>query len=85
MPLDQVIETRLQAAFAPEVLEVVNNSHKHAGHSSSPGTGESHFAVKISKHSVPGSTRIAQHRAIAAELKDLMGEGPIHALEIKLC
>ena len=39
------IREKLEAHFAPIQLELVNESHLHAGHAGSPGTGSSHFAV----------------------------------------
>ena len=42
MSMKQEMEAALQAAFAPSALEVVNESHKHAGHAGDDGSGESH-------------------------------------------
>ena len=44
-----------EQAFAPEALEVVNDSHRHAGHGGSPGTGESHFTIKVVSPASPAS------------------------------
>ncbi len=46
MNVEHTIREKLVAAFAPVSLDVVNDSSKHAGHASTPGTGESHFSVK---------------------------------------
>lgn len=78
---DRITECLTQA-FAPVGLTVINESHLHAGHRGSPGTGESHFSVAIISARFAGLSRVDRHRlvneALAAELK--MG---LHALAIK--
>jgi BolA protein len=39
MSVERDIRDKLTKAFAPDVLEIVNDSHRHAGHAGSPGTG----------------------------------------------
>ncbi len=74
------MEARLQAAFRPQLLEIVNESHKHAGHAGDDGTGESHFAVKIRAPELAALGRVDRHRAVTRALGDLMGR--IHALAL---
>ncbi len=77
------IETRLRAAFSPRALEVVNESHLHAGHAGDPGTGESHFRVEIAAEAFGGMSRIERHRAVHAALgRDLVAR--IHALSLQI-
>ena len=82
MSVEATIREKLEQAFAPTRLEVINESHLHAGHRNSPGTGESHFRVLIVSAAFAGASRVARHRAVnetlAAELK-----GKVHALAIK--
>jgi len=84
MDLESRMREKLMVALRPIRLDVVNESHLHAGHSSSPGTGESHFRVLIISNAFAGKTRLERHRlvndAIAEELKD-----GVHALAIKAC
>lgn len=75
--IDQIRE-RLQAAFAPVVLEVVDEGHKHAGHA---GEGKGHFQVRIVSDAFAGQLPIKRHRMIYAALDGLMDNG-IHALSI---
>ena len=82
MAVKDEIETRLTAAFAPSVLEVVNESHKHAGHAGDDGSGESHFAVLIRAEALAGLSRVARHRAVHAALGDLTRR--IHALALDI-
>ena len=62
MRVEEKITQKLQAAFAPLALEVVNDSHRHAGHAGSPQTGESHFSVKVVSESFTGKSRLERHR-----------------------
>lgn len=75
--IDQIRE-RLQTAFAPELLEVVDEGHKHAGHA---GEGKGHFHVRIVSDAFAGHPPIKRHRMIYKVLDDLMNHG-IHALSI---
>lgn len=74
------MEAALQAAFAPSALDVVNESHKHAGHAGDDGSGESHFAVMIRAEAFQGMNRVAQHRAVHKALGDIVPR--IHALAL---
>lgn len=82
MTMETRIRAALTEAFRPERLEVENQSHLHAGHHGSPGTGESHFAVHIVAEAFAGRSRVDRHRMVnetlAAELK-----AGIHALAIR--
>lgn len=83
MTLEQEIHAALDAAFAPTLLAVINESHKHAGHAGDDGSGESHWRVEISSAAFDGQSRIAKHRAIHSALgKDIIGR--IHALSLQI-
>ena len=81
MSMQAAIRAKLIEALQPTRLDVVNESHLHAGHRSSPGTGESHFRVLVVSPMFAGKSRVDRHRlvnaALAAELKD-----KVHALAI---
>ena len=80
MALQAEIHARLMT-LAPETLDVINESHKHAGHSGDDGSGESHWRIVIRAPSLDDMSRIARHRAIHAAIgEDLMAR--IHALAI---
>jgi BolA family transcriptional regulator, general stress-responsive regulator len=74
------IEARLTAAFTPERLEVVNESHQHAGHSGDDGSGESHFRVVIRAVAFAPMSRVARHRAVHQALGDLNQR--VHAIAL---
>ena len=74
------IRTRLQAAFAPTTLQVIDEGHLHIGHA---GEGTGHFRVRIASAALDGKTRVQQHRMVYDALADLMSHG-IHALAIEV-
>lgn len=74
------IRARLQQAFAPTLLEVIDEGHLHVGHA---GEGTGHFRVRITAAAFVGKTRVQQHRMVYEALADLMGQG-IHALAIEV-
>ncbi|SMH31775.1 BolA family transcriptional regulator [Maritimibacter sp. HL-12] len=83
MSKQEEIRVALEAAFAPRALEVINESHRHAGHAGHDGTGESHYRVRIAAEVFKDMSRLARHRAVHAALgKDLV-DG-IHALALEI-
>jgi BolA protein len=82
MTVKDEIEARLIAAFTPDRLEVVNESHKHAGHSGDDGTGESHFRILIRAKAFAPMSRVARHRAVHQALGDLNQR--VHAIALDL-
>lgn len=82
MTVKDDIETRLVAAFAPERLEIINESHRHAGHSGDDGSGESHFRIVIRSARLAEQTRVARHRAVHQALGDLNQR--VHAIALDI-
>ncbi len=82
MVIKDEIEARLRAAFSITELEVVNESHRHAGHSGDDGSGESHFAVRLRAAELAAMSRVARHRAVQAALGDIHQR--LHALALDL-
>jgi len=80
MGIESEIRQRLVAAFQPARLEVVNESHRHAGHAGDDGSGESHFAVLIRAEALAAMSRVARHRAVHKALGDITAR--VHALAI---
>jgi len=81
-PLADRIAARLTDALAPTRLEVVNDSHHHAGHAGDNGSGESHFTVIVESPQFAGLSRVARQRLVNKALADLL-ETRIHALAIR--
>lgn len=82
MTAEQQIRQLLMVALEPTRLDVVNESHLHAGHAGSPGTGESHFRILIVSARFIGQSRLARHRLVNDALAGLL-RNRIHALAIK--
>jgi BolA protein len=82
MTVKNAITNKLQEAFAPESLDVVDESHLHEGHSGHRPGGETHFRLYIVSIAFEGKSRIERHRMINATLAAEL-EGPVHALAIK--
>ena len=80
MMIEDEIRAKLEKAFATTRLEVVNDSHRHAGHGGDDGSGESHFTVLIRSETLAALSRVARHRAVHAALGDLTVR--VHALAI---
>jgi len=78
----QIIQERLQQAFAPSYLEVIDDSAKHQGHKGAE-SGAGHFTVILHSTTLLNKDRIAAHREIYFALKDLI-PNEIHALKINL-
>ncbi|MEN8894962.1 MAG: BolA family protein [Yoonia sp.] len=83
MGLDNEINDSLAAAFTTTQLNVINESHLHAGHAGDDGTGESHWRIEISAPEFASMSRIARHRAIHAALGPAI-IGRIHALSLQI-
>ncbi|WP_305804615.1 BolA family protein [Stenotrophomonas sp. YIM B06876] len=75
------IRAALQQAFAPQRLEVEDDSHRHAGHAGARD-GRGHFNVVIVSDAFAGMPPLARHRAVYAALGGMM-QTDIHALSIK--
>ena len=82
MRIENAMREKLQRILTPQALEVVNESHMHAGHASSPGTGESHFRVVVISELFKGKSRLERHRMVNAALAEEIAGG-VHALAIK--
>lgn len=90
MSIQSAIEAKLQQAFSPERLAVINESHLHAGHHHTAGgdeeafdgKGETHFRVRIVSRAFSGLSRVERHRAVNEALADELEAG-VHALAIE--
>ena len=80
MTADRValIRSRLEAAFEPDELDIVDDSHRHAGHAGARD-GRGHFQVRIRSHQFAGKKTVERHRMVYAALGSLM-QTDIHAL-----
>lgn len=81
MSIENEMRLKLMQALDPTRLDLINESMLHAGHRSSPGTGNSHFRLLIVSPKFEGLTRLTRHRLINQTLAEELA-GPVHALAI---
>ncbi len=77
------IRTKLTEALAPTVLEVVDESYKHKGHSGARPEGETHFHVAVTSEKFAGMMRVARQRLVYGILAEELA-GPVHALSLDI-
>ena len=75
------MQALLDAALAPITLEVIDDSHRHAGHAGARG-GQGHFTVEVVSPLFAGKPPLARHRLVYAALGEMM-HADIHALVIR--
>lgn len=75
------IRTKLEQGLQPSALDIVDESHLHAGH---PGaaTGKGHFNVRITAEAFAGRPPLERHRMVYEALGEMM-QNDIHALRIR--
>ena len=81
-PIAQEIQQILTDAFAPSLLNVINDSASHSGHAGDDGSGESHFTVEIESAAFAGMSRLNRQRAVNSALGNIPGER-VHAMAIR--
>jgi BolA protein len=79
---DRIAEA-LRAAFAPASVEVVDDSHRHAGHAGARPGGETHYSVRVVSSAFEGMSRVARSRAVHDALAGEFSGG-LHALALTL-
>ena len=81
MTMTDIIRDKLTAAFAPEALDVADDSAKHAGHAGARPGGETHFSVRIVSNAFAGLSRVERQRRVYAALADEL-KASVHALSL---
>jgi BolA protein len=81
MSVAATIRQRLEQALRPTRLEIIDESHLHAGHSAQAKAGESHFRVLVVSPDFAGKSRLARHRLVNELLADQLAV-KVHALAI---
>jgi len=88
-PVARAIHEKLTTALTPTRLDVIDESHRHAGHAGvrtgpghAQGIGETHFRLLVVSPAFAGLSRLDRQRQVntllAAELA-----GPVHALALR--
>ena len=83
MSVQEKMSAKLQQEFSPESMELTNVSHHHHGHASSPGTGESHFELRLVSMRFAGLSKVQRHKLVYGLLAEELA-GPVHALQLSL-
>jgi BolA protein len=82
MIIRQRMETKLREALQPERLDVIDESHRHAGHGGAHPEGESHFRIHIVSAAFSGKSRVARQRLVYDALAEELRER-VHALSLE--
>ena len=77
------ITEKLTQALTPAHLEVIDESHLHAGHSGTRPEGETHFRLRIMASAFAGLSRLQRQRKVMELLSEEL-QGPVHALAMRL-
>lgn len=82
MGFSKTIKAKIEKELDPDSVEVINESHLHAGHQESfDGSGETHLRIRIVARQFEGMNRVNRHRAINALVAEEIAEG-LHAIAI---
>lgn len=85
MTMQDRIKAKLEAEFAPEVLEVLDESEAHRGHAGYREGGQTHFRVRMRAPALAGLSRVARQRAVYGCLREeLAAPDGIHALALEV-
>jgi BolA protein len=82
MQVKSAIVEKLTAAFAPQSLDVIDESHRHEGHAGHRPGGQTHYRVHIVSEAFRGKTRVERHSMVNQALADELAAG-VHALAIQ--
>ena len=82
MKRSEKIRHILERNLKPQILDVIDESGLHAGHSGAREGGETHYRVEIVSAEFIGQSRVARERMIHALLADEFSDG-LHALSIR--
>ncbi len=83
MSVAEIITAKLNRAFQPEALELIDESERHRGHSGWREGGETHFRLRMTSEAFAGQGRVARQRAVNRVLAEELAER-VHALAMEL-
>ena len=81
MSVAETIRNKLTDRFTPTRLDILDESHRHAGHAGARPEGETHFAVTITSAGFAGLSRVARQRLVYDALKEELASR-VHALSL---
>ena len=83
MSMKAQIESKLNEAFQPTALDVIDESEQHRGHGGWREGGETHFRVRMVSAAMADKSRVARQRAVNHVLADELAT-TVHALAMEL-
>ncbi|KAI9033371.1 bola protein [Hyaloraphidium curvatum] len=83
-PMQRSMREKLTAELEPVLLEIEDESHKHAGHAAMKGKDpvESHFKVKIVSDKFEGKRLVERHKMVYKILDEELNVKGLHALQL---
>ena len=81
MTMQERIAARLREGLAPDLLDIVDESDRHQGHSGARPGGGTHYRVRIVAQRFAGLSRVGRHRLVYGLLPAEFAEG-LHALAV---
>ena len=81
MIMQERIVARLTAALDPILLDVVDESDRHAGHAGAREGGGTHYRVRVVSAKFDRHSRIERHRLVYGLLTEEFADG-LHALAL---
>ena len=81
MSVAETIRRKLTDRLAPVRLDIVDESHRHAGHAGARPEGETHFRVELVSAAFAGQSRVARQRSVYAALAEEL-KTHVHALAL---
>lgn len=82
MNMEEKIKSAIEKHISVHEIQLVNESHKHAGHAGDNGTGESHFILIVVSDDFKEHSRVQRQRLVCSAVQDLFDCG-LHALSMK--
>ncbi|WP_142848894.1 BolA family transcriptional regulator [Telmatospirillum sp. J64-1] len=81
MRVADTMKKKLTEALAPVRLDIIDESHHHAGHGGAHPDGESHFRIEIVSNAFAGKNRVARQRLVYDILAEEL-RARVHALSL---
>jgi BolA protein len=81
MSVADTMRHKLVTRFAPLRLDIIDESHRHAGQAGARPEGETHFAVTIVAAAFAGKSRVERQRLVYETLAEEL-KTRVHALSL---
>ena len=81
--MDEQIKRIIEENLDPVEYELINESHKHAGHAGDDGSGQTHYKLIVVSNAFSDCNRIQRQRMVMDLLKEPFSQG-LHAISMKL-